>query len=483
MSTGTHIDQVSPRQREETGAEAKEEEPTRRPRLDSDGNPVRPIVVVKIGSSSLSTSDGKFLNMSLICSLAETLVKLRKLGYDVILVTSGAVSIGCSRMRLSSRPTSLSTKQAIAAVGQSRLMHVYDDFFAHLDQPIAQVLLSRENLSKRRHYVNALNTFTELLSLGVVPIVNENDTTTVSALSVAAETVNKDRDPLGLDGAGPLPVEELRFGDNDTLSALVASLVEAEWLVLLTDVDALYTADPRKNPDAKPIRQVANIDALDVSIGEVGSWGTGGMATKLQAARIATACGVRTVIMNSANPGDLLKMIDGEPIGTQFLPQERPIRGKKKWIAHGLVPSGTLTLDEEGIKTILDKKSLLATGIVNIEGNFQAQSNVSVKTVQGKEVARGLINFSAADLQLIKGQPSREFERLLKYAGPTEVIHRENLVLLTDDPLLSPKLSPNTSTSSTASADCAAACHTGLCANTPALQQHPPVAVVAPTKA
>lgn len=272
--------------------------------------------VLRCEQASLSTSDGRFLHQSKICSLVEEICRLRKAGHAVILVTSGAVSVGCLRLKLDHRPESGPAKQAIAAIGQSRLMRVYDDFFSHLGQPIAQVLLSRESFGQRRHYTNAYNCFQELLKMGVVPLVNENDTVS------------------------------LRTGDNDTLAALVATLVDANWLFLLTDVDGVYTANPFRDPTATRISQVAKIDDLDVNLEGSGQWGTGGMYTKISAARISTSAGVTTVVCHSEDPRVISKIMDGESIGTTFLPSKSPIKGKKKWIAHGTVPGGVVMLGE-----------------------------------------------------------------------------------------------------------------------------------------
>jgi len=360
--------------------------------------------VLKIGSSSVSSGD-KNVNLCVISGLVETIMKLRKLNYNVILVTSGAVSIGCARMRLGERPKDLIARQAIAAIGQSRLMRLYDDFFSLVEQPIAQVLLTRENLSKSNHYQNAFNTLKELFRLGVVPIINENDT---------------------------VAVEELRVGDNDTLSALVASLVQADWLFLLTDVDALYDKDPTKNTDAKPIHMVPNVEELTVQIGSPGDWGIGGMSTKIQAARIATAAGVRTVITKSAQPENILKIIKGHDpnIGTQFLPQAKPLAGRKRWIAHGFVPSGKLFLDPGAVQAVKQHKSLFGPGIVSVEGNFSAHLNVALYDNNGHEFARGLVNYNAEQLQKIKGKCSREYITILGYIADDEVINRDNLALL-----------------------------------------------------
>ncbi|HTL88631.1 MAG TPA: glutamate 5-kinase, partial [Leptolyngbya sp.] len=246
-------------------------------------------VVVKIGTSSLTQPDSAKLALSTIAALVEVLSQLRQQGHRVVLVSSGAVGVGCARLGLVERPRSIALKQAVAAVGQGRLMRIYDDFFTALQQPIAQVLLTRGDLVQRNRYINVLRTFQELLNLGVIPIVNENDT---------------------------VSVDELKFGDNDTLSALVASVVDANWLFLLTDVDRLYSADPRHNPNAQPITIVKHIDELsEVQTGSSGTqWGTGGMVTKIQAARIATGAGVRTVITQGRSPQNLLKILAGELI-------------------------------------------------------------------------------------------------------------------------------------------------------------------------
>ncbi|MBV8883119.1 MAG: glutamate 5-kinase, partial [Chroococcidiopsidaceae cyanobacterium CP_BM_RX_35] len=251
-------------------------------------------LVVKIGTSSLTQPETGQLALSTIASLAETLSYLRRSGHQVILVSSGAVGVGCTRLGLTERPRRMALKQAVAAVGQGRLMRVYDDLFTTLQQPIAQVLLTRSDLVQRRRYVNAYNTFQELLKLGVIPVVNENDT---------------------------VAVEELKFGDNDTLSALVASLVEADWLFLLTDVDRLYSADPRSVPNAQPIVLVSHgapLPQLQVAGDRTSHWGTGGMVTKIAAARIATSAGIRTAITEGRHPQNIVKILQGEPIGTQF---------------------------------------------------------------------------------------------------------------------------------------------------------------------
>lgn len=364
-------------------------------------------LVVKIGTSSLTQPQTGLLALSTIATLAETLSQLRRQGHQVILVSSGAVGVGCARLGLTDRPRTIALKQAVAAVGQGRLMRVYDDLFTSLQQPIAQVLLTRSDLVQRSRYINAYNTFQELLKLGVIPVVNENDT---------------------------VAVEELKFGDNDTLSAMVASLVEADWLFLLTDVDRLYSADPRSVPDAQPIELVSHMEQLtqmQVQTGDRGSqWGTGGMVTKIMAARIATAAGVRTVISEGRFPGNIEKILQGEPLGTQFEPQPQPNSARKRWIAHGLIAVGKLYLDQGAVEAICQAgKSLLAAGITAVEGEFYRQEAVQLCDNSGKEIARGLVNYSSAELRQIQGRQSGEIPAILGYAGAETVVHRNNLVL------------------------------------------------------
>lgn len=364
-------------------------------------------IVVKIGTSSLTQPGTGQLALSTIATLAETLCLLRQQGHRVILVSSGAVGVGCARLGLTERPKAIALKQAVAAVGQGRLMRVYDDLFTTLQQPIAQVLLTRSDLVQRSRYLNVYNTFRELLGLGVIPVVNENDT---------------------------VAVDELKFGDNDTLSALVASLVQADWLFLLTDVDRLYSADPRSVPDAQPIALVSNMKELaelGIQTGTQGSqWGTGGMVTKISAARIAIAAGVRTVITDGRFPRNIEKILQGEPLGTHFQPQPEPTSARKRWIAYGLLPAGKLYLDTGAIAAIAEAgKSLLAAGIKAVEGEFDTQEAVQLCDASGNEIARGLVNYSSDELQKIRGCHSREIPTILGYVGAETVVHRDNLVL------------------------------------------------------
>ena len=362
-------------------------------------------LVIKIGTSSLTQPDTGFLALATLAQLVETLSQLRGKGYQVILVSSGAVGVGCARLGLTDRPQTIAMKQAVAAVGQGRLMRVYDDLFSTLQQPIAQVLLTRSDLERRSSYINAYRTFRQLLKLGVIPIVNENDT---------------------------LAIEEIKFGDNDTLSARVASLVKADWLFLLTDVAQLYSADPRSNPDAQPISMVDNIaDLVNVEVGDRGSsWGTGGMITKIEAARIATAAGIRTVITEGRSPQNIIKILQGEPIGTQFEPQIGTINARKRWIAHGLMPVGKLYLDAGAVRALQQAgKSLLAAGITGIMGEFHHHDAVQLCDPAGLEIARGIVNYSSTELQKICGAQSEQIAEILGYAGEETIVHRDNLVL------------------------------------------------------
>jgi glutamate 5-kinase len=362
-------------------------------------------IVIKIGTSSLTQPTGQ-IAIATIASLVETLSYLRSQGHRVVLVSSGAVGVGCARLNLTERPRKMALKQAVAAVGQGRLMRIYDDLFSSLQQAIAQVLLTRRELMERVTYVNASNTFRELLNLGVIPIVNENDT---------------------------IATDELKFGDNDTLSALVASLVQADWLFLLTDVDRMYSADPKTVPDAQPIKLVSSneFEQLQVNAGSSGSqWGTGGMTTKLAAARIATSTGVRTVITQGKQPQNILKILQGADLGTQFEPQPQTDNARKRWITYGLVPMGKLYLDSGAVKAISHQgTSLLPAGIIAVEGEFSASDAVQLCNQEGVELGRGLVNYNSSEIEQIKGHHSNEIVAILGYDGADTVVHRNNLVM------------------------------------------------------
>jgi glutamate 5-kinase len=363
-------------------------------------------VVVKIGTSSLTDAATGDLRLSTMGALTETLTQLHRQGMRVILVSSGAVGVGCLRLGLKQRPSAIAEKQAVAAVGQGRLMRLYDDFFTALNQPIAQVLLTRADLVNRDRYLNAQRTFTQLLDMGVIPIANENDT---------------------------VAVEELQFGDNDTLSALIAGLVQADWLILLTDVDRLYSTDPRLDPNAQPIVRVEKGRPLLVQASRQGKsgWGTGGMATKLSAAQIATAMGVTMAIASGREPENIPHILAGQPIGTRFDPDPQPSRARKRWIAFVLMPEGSLVLDAGAVQAVYEQgRSLLPAGITAVVGNFEAGAAVSLCNPDGQEIARGLANYSAAELQQIRGKKTSEIALTLGYSGSDTAVHRDNLTLL-----------------------------------------------------
>lgn len=363
-------------------------------------------LVVKIGTSSLTDPATGDLRLSVLGGLAEVLTGLRRSGMSVILVSSGAVGVGCARLGLKERPTAVSLKQAAAAVGQGLLMSMYDRLFGALNQPVAQVLLTRQDLMDRVRYLNARQTLLELLHLNVIPIVNENDT---------------------------VATEELRFGDNDALSALVAGLIDAQWLILLTDVEGLYSANPHTDSQAQLLHEVSEIteDMVHSAASRGSQWGSGGMASKLQAARIATAAGTTTAIASGRDPRNIPRILAGEAVGTRFLAQPRTSQ-RKRWIAYGLVPVGTLHLDAGAVQAVRDGgKSLLPPGIEAIEGVFEMGALVRLKDASGTEFARGLVNYSSAELEKIRGRQSTEIPDLLHIDGGTPtVVHRDNLLIL-----------------------------------------------------
>jgi glutamate 5-kinase len=371
-------------------------------------------IVIKIGTSSLTRPETGDLQLATIAKLVETVVHLQRLGHQVILVSSGAVGVGCTRLGMVTRPQSLALKQAVAAVGQSRLMRIYDDFFAVFNQPVAQILLTRQNFIHRRQYNNIRATFAQLLNLGIVAIVNENDT---------------------------VSVEELRFGDNDTLSALVASLIEADYLFLLTDVDYLYSDDPRHHPSAQPIFTLSfsELQALESRLSQQklepkggSQWGTGGMLTKITAGKIAAVAGVETVILRGSQPERVLEVVAGqEHHGTHFLPAPETVRARKRWIAYAMMPLGKLYLDQGAVQAIATKgKSLLPAGITRVEGQFEAGDAISLVDSAGVEVARGISNYHHSEVQKILGCQSEEIPQRLGYSGTETVVHRDDLVVL-----------------------------------------------------
>ncbi len=361
--------------------------------------------VVKIGSALL-TADGKGLDRTALASWVEQMSIWVQAGNELVLVSSGAVAEGMSRMGWSLRPTALHELQAAAAVGQMGLVRAYEDCFQSHGLHTAQVLLTHDDLTNRRRYLNARSTLKTLLSHHVVPVVNENDT---------------------------VANDELRFGDNDTLAALVANLVEADLLVLLTDQKGLYSCDPRSNPDAVLIKEskVNNPD-LDAMAGSGGGLlGRGGMATKLRAARLAARSGAATVIAPGAEKQVLTRIAQGEAVGSLLLPVQGAETARKQWLAGHLKVQGSLTLDAGAVRVLRESgRSLLAVGVMQVRGDFSRGHVVSCLDEIGTEIARGLVNYSAAEADLIKGLPSKRIGEVLGYLDDEELIHRDNLVLI-----------------------------------------------------
>ncbi len=356
-------------------------------------------LLVKVGSSSLTDSRGA-LDPSRVERLVEALAAVRERGQDVVLVSSGAMATGMKPLKMKRRPSDLASKQAAASVGQSLLVGHYGTYFARHGLTVGQVLLTVEDVARQDHYRNALRTFTRLLELGVVPIVNENDT---------------------------VATHEIRFGDNDRLAALVAHLVGADALVLLSDVDSLYTAHP-STPGAAKIALVEDIDDLDVDTFTAGaSIGTGGMTTKLQAARIATSSGIPVVLAAADRAAGVLA---GESIGTLFLPTGKRRARKLMWLAYASITQGDLVLDAGAVKAVTERKaSLLPAGIVEVRGQFDAGDPVKLVSEAGQVVARGLVNFDSEELPAMIGRSTRELAEELGEHFDREVVHRDDLIL------------------------------------------------------
>jgi glutamate 5-kinase len=362
-------------------------------------------VVIKIGSSLL-TKGGRGLDTSSIASWVSQMVGLKQRSIDVVLVSSGSVAEGMSRLGLKIRPKTLHELQAAAAVGQMGLVRVFDDNFQQHGHHAAQVLLTHDDLTDRQRYLNARSTLLTLLKFGVVPVINENDT---------------------------VATEEIRFGDNDTLAALVANLVEADLLIILTDQKGLYTGDPGVYPDAELITQISvNDRRLEKMAGESRSGlGRGGMYTKVKAARLASRSGAATVIAPGVYDDVITQVISGKDIGTHFLPDIEPLVARKRWLAGQLQVKGKLVLDAGAVKVLKsDGKSLLAVGVKSVSGKFERGELVSCIDENGLEIARGLINYGKVDAELITGKSSAEFEKILGYADDAELIHRDNMVLM-----------------------------------------------------
>ncbi|HEY5599946.1 MAG TPA: glutamate 5-kinase [Candidatus Manganitrophaceae bacterium] len=361
-------------------------------------------VVLKIGSSVIASHD-KGLDEERLAEIAEEVAALRAEGRELFLVSSGAVLCGMEKLGLKRRPTSIPMKQAAAAVGQSRLMWAYEKFFERFQIKVAQVLLTREDIADRKRFINARNTLMTLLDRRVLPIINENDTVTI---------------------------DEIKFGDNDHLAGQITHLVDASLLIILSDVDGLFQEDPRKNPGAALIPLVEEVTPeIEKMAGGAGPHGgTGGMGSKVRTAKQVAAYGGTTLILNGTARGIIKRAFQGETVGTLFLPRAARLSSKKHWIAHSLKVKGEMVLDPGAVEAILKNgKSLLPSGVRSIEGKFEVGDAVRLLSNEGKEIAKGLTNYSASEMIQIKGIHSSQIEKALGYKSTDEVIHRDNLVV------------------------------------------------------
>lgn len=362
-------------------------------------------LVIKVGSS-LVTNDGRGLDVEAIARWASQIAALHRLGKRSMLVSSGAIAEGMQRLGWTRRPHAMNQLQAAAAVGQMGLVQCYETCFREHGLPTAQVLLTHADMADRRRYLNARSTLRTLIDMGAIPVINENDT---------------------------VVTDEIKFGDNDTLGALVTNLVEADALIILTDQAGLFDADPRRNPQAKLIEHAnAEDPRLEAVAGGTGSaLAKGGMITKVLAAKRAARSGAHTVIASGREPDVLLRLARGEQVGTLLSARTVPLAARKQWLADHLTVSGRLRLDAGAINALLrDGKSLLPIGVVEVSGTFERGEVVACTDQQGREVARGLVNYAASETRRIMRHPSGDIEGILGYVEEPELIHRDNLVLL-----------------------------------------------------
>jgi glutamate 5-kinase len=373
-------------------------------------------VVIKLGTAILMDEQGGLAGDRL-GSFVESIAGLKRRGLEVLLVSSGAVGLGTQRLNLSKRPELLALKQACAAVGQGRLMGLYSDAFDRLGIPAAQILLTEEDFANRRRYLNLRSTITKVLELGALPIINENDTVSTAELESTASP----------------SLKRVSFGDNDRLSALVASKIEADLLLILTDVDGLYTANPNKDGAAQLIPLVEEITPAieDLARGETRSrLGRGGMQTKLEAARIATRSGCTTVIANGRVEGVIDRVFAGDEVGTLFLPQSE-IRGKRRWIAFATSVNAAVVVNDGARRALLERKaSLLSAGVLEVQGEFERADVVSILDEQGREFARGIVNYSSSEARKISGLRSDKIDELIESRNYDALITRDNIAFV-----------------------------------------------------
>ncbi len=360
-------------------------------------------VVIKIGSSNIVKNEK--IDEEKIGYLAGIISEYKSnKNIEFIIVTSGAVASGRERMKMFTAKLTIGQKQALAAIGQPYLMRKYKDAFRVYEQVIAQVLLTRDDLNSKKRYIHSRDTITELLNLNVIPIINENDT---------------------------VSVDEIKIGDNDNLSAIVAAAVSADLLIILSDVDGLYNKNPKTNPDAVLVKEVLKITKeVMESAGGAGSLvGTGGMRTKIEAAKTAVKFGIDMIITNGEDIDNIKRILDGEDVGTRFVGENDDVSRKKRWIAFGLKPKGKIFIDEGARIALTNGKSLLASGIFEVEGHFGVGDSVIIADSKGIELGRGLVNYTSSDIEKIKKTKSSAIENILGYMTKEEVIHRDNMTL------------------------------------------------------
>ena len=361
-------------------------------------------IVIKIGSSSITHSETGELHLSKIEKLIRQIADLRGAGKEVVLVSSGAIATGRHSLGINEKPSTLSGKQALAAIGQARLIMEYRKLFSEYNLRIAQILMTKSTITNEIYRENAKATFTQLLVYGAVPIVNENDT---------------------------ISTYEIQFGDNDRLSALVSALVEADLLILLSDIDGLYNKNPQKYTDAKLIELVGDIteDVKNMAGGEGSKFGTGGMITKIIAAEMATKIGTNLVIANGDDPKNITRVVEKENIGTLFVRKNKKISSKKYWLAYGTNKKGIITIDEGAEKALLNGKSLLPVGIKSVEGRFDEGAVIKIENLKKEIIATGITNYSSDEIEVIKGKQSEEIEGILGYQYHADVVHIDNMLV------------------------------------------------------
>ena len=364
-------------------------------------------IVAKFGTGFL-TSGTDHLDLQVMSSLVEQIARLHGQGKEIVIVSSGAIASGRQKLKKVPERKNTPFKQVLASVGQSHLMYTYEQLFSQYDITVAQALLTKEDLSDRSGYLNARNTLLALIELGIICIVNENDIVAIDE------------------------IEGLKFGDNDNLSAMVANLIDADLLALLTDIGGLYTADPRYNPQAQLIRRVDKIDAeiKRMASATAGRQGIGGMTTKIEAARLATSSGVNVVIADGREPDILVRISQGEDTGTLFPAQVNKMESKKRWMLSGLASKGKVMVDKGAVLALKEQnKSLLPAGVIKAEGEFHRGDIVDILDEQGKRIGCGISNYSSSDLAIIGGRHSDKILSLLGYDYGNEVIHRNNMVI------------------------------------------------------